>query len=242
MRLAAVDVALTEAAIGSGLTGALLLRGGGAAATRDAGRAAGAASAASARARRPRRCCASVAASLAAGVLMLPDPGADRCAEAAQANLGATGLGNPVTAVLMAYRAIDTLLEKVVLVLALVGVWSLAPDALWGGRPGPRRRGGARRRAGAARARCCRRSASSSRSMCCGSAPTSPAARSRAATILAAMWLLVMMAGLADAPPLRSRALRACCSPVRRCSSPSACWAWLIAGAFLAYPPASPSR
>ena len=45
-------------------------------------------------------------------------------------------LGNPVTAVLMAYRATDTLLEKVVLVLAVIGVWSLAPDGAWGGRPG----------------------------------------------------------------------------------------------------------
>ena len=51
------------------------------------------------------------------------------------AHLRATGLGNPVTAVLMAYRAIDTLLEVVVLLLALVGVWSLAADRLWGGRP-----------------------------------------------------------------------------------------------------------
>jgi hypothetical protein len=28
-------------------------------------------------------------------------------------------------------RAMDTLLEKVVLLLALVGVWSLAPDRVW---------------------------------------------------------------------------------------------------------------
>ena len=48
----------------------------------------------------------------------------------------ATGLGNPVTGVLLAFRALDTLLEKVVVLLALVGVWSLAPDHLWGGRPG----------------------------------------------------------------------------------------------------------
>ena len=43
-------------------------------------------------------------------------------------------VGNPVTAVLMAYRALDTMLEKVVLLLALVAVWSLAPDRFWGGR------------------------------------------------------------------------------------------------------------
>ena len=43
-----------------------------------------------------------------------------------------------MTGVLFVYRALDTLLEKVVLVLALVGVWSLAPDSLWGGTPGLR--------------------------------------------------------------------------------------------------------
>ena len=79
----------------------------------------------------------SVAAGLAAAVLFLPDP-APTLAPAAAENLAATGLGNPVTNVLMAFRAMDTLLEKVVLLLALVGVWSLAPDRLWGGRPGPR--------------------------------------------------------------------------------------------------------
>ena len=45
-------------------------------------------------------------------------------------------LGNPVTDVLMAFRAMDTLLEKIVLLLAIVGVWSLAPDRVWGGTPG----------------------------------------------------------------------------------------------------------
>ena len=80
---------------------------------------------------------ATVAAALAAGVLLLPDP-APTLAPAAAENAAATGLGNPVTNVLMAFRAMDTLLEKVVLLLALVGVWSLAPDRFWGGRPGPR--------------------------------------------------------------------------------------------------------
>ena len=65
---------------------------------------------------------------------MLPDPAPTLAPEAAR-HLAATGLGNPVTAVLMAYRAIDTLLEKVVLLLALIGVWSLAPDRVWGGTP-----------------------------------------------------------------------------------------------------------
>ena len=60
-------------------------------------------------------------------------------APAAMASLAESGLGNPVAGVLFVYRALDTLLEKVVLLLALVGVWSLAPDSLWGGVPGLRR-------------------------------------------------------------------------------------------------------
>src|SRR5262249_52581616 len=80
---------------------------------------------------------ATVAAALGAGVLLLPDP-APTLAPAAAANAAATGLGNPVTNVLMAFRAMDTFLEKVVLLLALVGLWSLAPDSVWGGHPGPR--------------------------------------------------------------------------------------------------------
>ena len=51
------------------------------------------------------------------------------------ASLPESGLGNPVAGVLFVYRALDTLLEKVVLLLALIGVWSLAPDRLWGGVP-----------------------------------------------------------------------------------------------------------
>ena len=39
----------------------------------------------------------------------------------------------------MAYRGLDTLLEKTVLAVALVAVWSLAPDRNWGGRPGQAR-------------------------------------------------------------------------------------------------------
>src|SRR5262249_25001237 len=66
-----------------------------------------------------------VAAALAVALQFLPDP-APTLAPAAARNLAATGVGNPVTAVLMAFRAMDTLLEKVVLMLALVGVWSLA--------------------------------------------------------------------------------------------------------------------
>jgi multisubunit Na+/H+ antiporter MnhB subunit len=45
--------------------------------------------------------------------------------EASLANLAESGVTNPVTAVLLNYRAYDTLLEVGVLLLAIVGVWSL---------------------------------------------------------------------------------------------------------------------
>ena len=77
-----------------------------------------------------------VAAALAAVVLTLPEP-PPTLAPQAREGLAATGLGNPVTAVLIAYRAFDTMLEKVVLVLAVVGVWSLGADRFWGGAPAP---------------------------------------------------------------------------------------------------------
>ena len=132
VRLAAVDVALTEAAIGGGVTGMLLLG----AATHSRQSEVGttlpfAAMLAAGLA------CTLISIGLAVTVLLLPDPAAT-LAPAAVANLAETGLGNPVTGVLFVYRALDTLLEKVVLVLALVGVWSLAADRFWGAIAVPR--------------------------------------------------------------------------------------------------------
>ena len=132
VRLGAVDVAMTEAALGSGLTGLLLL---GAAARLAPYEAAE-------RQARPGpglrllvgSLCAAVTAGLAAVVLLLPEP-APTLAPAVAEHLPATGVRNPVTGVLLAYRAVDTLLESVVLVPALIGVWSLALDPAWGGRP-----------------------------------------------------------------------------------------------------------
>lgn len=150
VRLFAVDVALTEAAIGSGVTGVLLI--GAAARLREAGQAMTAEYP-----NEPQRfwtvvLCALVALALAAVVLLLPDPAPTLAPEAAQ-HLAETGLGNPVTAVLIAYRSFDTMLEKVVLVLAVVGVWSLAPDrSLLGGRPRRTPRGAAGTHAGFPRA------------------------------------------------------------------------------------------
>ncbi len=132
VRLSAVDIALTEAAIGSGVTGVLLLR---AANRLPRSQVVPKHSGVGLRSL-PALLCAAVTLGLAAVVLSLPEP-APTLAPQAAANLPATGLGNPVTAVLLAYRAIDTFLEKVVLVLALVGVWSLAADRDWGAAPAP---------------------------------------------------------------------------------------------------------
>jgi multisubunit Na+/H+ antiporter MnhB subunit len=232
VRLQAVDVALTEAAIGSGLTGLLML--GAAARLRGTER--------TVQATRPSlglRAFAAVlstavAAALGTAVWFFVEP-APSLAPAAMAELGSTGLGNPVTAVLMAYRATDTLLEKVVLVLAVIGVWSLAPDRAWGGRPGTLYRPDPD-----------------------GVLPffarvlppfgvivgvyllwvsaDEPGSAFAAGTVLAAMWVLVMMAGLADAPPVGSRRLRLAvlAGPVVFVAVGLA--GMLIADAFLAYP------
>src|SRR5271169_5758253 len=204
VELSAIDIALTEAAIGGGLTGAMLL-------------------AAAARLRTtetlPAVECsgktlrlvaallsATVAAALAAGVLFMPDP-APTLAPAAAANAAATGLGNPVTNVLMAFRAMDTMLEKVVLLLALVGVWSLAPDRLWGGQPSPLGRGHPDGPL-AFLARLLPPVGIVIGIYTFWTGADHPGGAFQGGTILAAMWLLVMMAGLADAPPVSRRRLR----------------------------------
>jgi len=203
VRLDAVDVALTEAAIGGGLGGVLLL--GAAARLRAAGTAA---------LERPSvgvrlgvaALSVAVALALAAGVLLLPDP-APTLAPAAAENAAATGLGNPVTNVLMAFRAMDTLLEKVVLLLALVGVWSLAPDGVWGGRPGPRHQADPRGVL-AFLARLLPPVGIVIGIYVLWTGANHPGGAFQGGTILAAMWLLVIMAGLADTPPASSRRVR----------------------------------
>ncbi len=134
IRLYAPDVALTEAAIGSGVTGVLLVTS--AARLRGAGGVVAAAPPAASERFLAAALAVLVAAAIAAVVLTLPEP-APTLAPEAREGLAATGLGNPVTAVLIAYRSFDTMLEKIVLLLAVVGVWSLAPDRYWGGAPAP---------------------------------------------------------------------------------------------------------
>jgi multisubunit Na+/H+ antiporter MnhB subunit len=232
VRLYAPDVALTEAAIGSGVTGGLLLG----ASTRLRRAEIQAASEKPGATLRFAAVvlCALVSAGLGAIVLLLPEP-APTLAPQAAASMAATGLGNPVTAVLMAYRAIDTLLETVVLLLALVGIWSLAPDGVWGGFPGPRHQ-------------------ADPEGVLTFVAQllvpvgilvgiyifwigsVAPGGEFQGATILAAMWILAMMAELVDAPPVSRRWLR-----LLLIAGPAVFFAiglagFAMAGAFLAYP------
>jgi multisubunit Na+/H+ antiporter MnhB subunit len=204
VRLDAVDVALTETAIGSGLTGVLLL--GAAARLRVTETRAAAERPATPVRLAAAALSAAVAAALAIGVLSLPHP-APTLAGAAVANAGATGLGNAVTSVLMAFRAMDTLLEKVVLLLALVGVWSLAPDRLWGGRPGPRHEADPKGVL-AFIARLLPPVGIVAGVYILWVGADNPGGAFQGGTILAAMWLLLMMAGLSDAPPIGQRWLR----------------------------------
>ncbi len=229
-RLAAYDVALTEAAIGGGVTGVILMR----ASVRLKPLAA------ARKAFGPRLvvglACAVVSAGLAAVVLLPPTPGPSLAVEV-RAHLASTGLGNPIAGVLMAYRALDTFLETVVVLLALIGVWSLTPDAAWGGRPG------------------LPLSATS-----LGPLPLftrlliplgvvigvyivwvgadAPGGKFQGATILAAMWILAMMAGLAEAPPIGSWRLRLLLAAGPIVFVAIGLAGIPLAGAFLAYPEA----
>jgi multisubunit Na+/H+ antiporter MnhB subunit len=230
VRLSAVDVALTEAAIGSGVTGLLLL---------DAAARLRRRETTEARLEVPLSIaagvlCALISAGLAATALFLPEV-APSLAVPAVAYLPDSGLGNPVAGVLFVYRALDTLLEKVVVVLALVGVWSLAPDRLWGGIPG------------------LRPFAEPDGMLIflaqllppvgivfgiymCWAGADRPGGAFQGGTVLAAMWLLVMIAGLREIPPISRRWLRAVIvvGPVVFLAIGLA--GFVLAGAFLAYP------
>lgn len=233
LQLSAIDVALTEAVIGAGLSGALFI--GSAIRLR--------ATEAKAQTKSPSLLIRAAAALLAAGVaaalasciLLLPDP-APTLAHEVKAQIGAIAVGNPITAVLLAFRAMDTLLEAIVLLLALLGVWSLAPDRFWGGRPGPAYRVAADGTL-AYLARLLPPIGIVIGIYILWVGADHPGGKFQGATILAAMWLLVMMAGLADAPPVHRTCLR-----LGLVAGPATFLAVGLVGvagggAFLAYPP-----
>ena len=234
IRLFAVDVALTEAAIGSGVTGILLI---GAAARLRRGENAGRETSLSGACHASWHAglCILVALALAGVVLLLPDQGPSLAPQSMQ-HLPETGLGNPVTAVLIAYRSFDTMLEKVVLVLAVVGVWSLGADRYWGGAPGE-----ATRRAARADARLPRASVGAARHPgrcpCLWVGADEPGGAFQGGAILAAMWMIVMMARLTEAPPTSAFWLRLALVAGPLVFLAAGVAGAIFAGGFFAYPP-----
>ncbi len=142
VRLEAPDVALAEAAIGAGLTGALLL--GALSKLRSKGadeESIGEGEDKGLRKKFPQWVpiiiSLVVGIGLGAVVYTLPvyTPG---LSSEVMANLKHSGVSNAVTAVLLNFRGYDTLLELFVLLLALVGVWSLRGEPpQQGTAPGP---------------------------------------------------------------------------------------------------------
>jgi multisubunit Na+/H+ antiporter MnhB subunit len=95
-----------------------------------------------------------------------------------------------------------------VLVIALLGVWSLAPDRAWGGRPGLRQTADPDGML-AWLARVLPPIGIVAGVYLFWAGADHPGGKFQAATILAAMWMLVQMAGLGDAPRIDGRWLRA---------------------------------
>ena len=232
LRLGAIDVALAEAAIGAGLTGVLLL-------------------AALARitheidAPEPstgpdRTTLATALASLviasAIGFAFLTLPEPQGLQERVAENLADAGAENPVTAVLLNFRGWDTLLESIVLLAALLGIWTLARDEAWGGRAGPRhvtRPGGVLAQFGRVLPPI---------GLLVGiylvwAGSKQPGGAFQGGTVLAAVWIVTIMAGLMQAPRVADRALRAALviGPVIFLALAVA---GVVAGAFLVFPPA----
>ncbi|WP_253447611.1 hydrogenase subunit MbhD domain-containing protein [Natronospira proteinivora] len=117
-RLGTPDLALAEAAIGSGITGALLLNACKASYTQSQP------ASETPPGKLYRGACVVLCLLLSAGLawLMLPMPGTGGpTADAVTTAQADHFLGNPVTSVLLDYRAYDTLLEMVVLLLAIMG-------------------------------------------------------------------------------------------------------------------------
>lgn len=238
VRLNAIDVALAEAAIGAGLTG-LLLVGAAARLKRDHGLLETGPS------RGSRRLvvmtslaalCAAAAAAFVALVLSIPSENPGLRVHVEQ-NIAATGVSNPVTAVLLSFRGYDTLLEAVVLVAALAGVWSLTRDRFWRGTPGLRQRA---RPEGVL--------ANFGRLLpplgfligthLLWAGTDAPGGAFQAGTVFAAVWLIVVMAGLVDVPAVSSARLRLLlvCGPAFFLLVGAI---GAVAGVFLGYQPAA---
>ncbi len=235
IRLYAPDVALTEAAVGSGVTGVLLITAGKrlvplrttapeAQPTFALKVFAGALA-------------ALVACALGVAVLMLPDVPPSLAPEAAAAASGpGAGLGNPITAVLISYRSFDTMLEKIVLILAVVAVWSVGTDSAWGSAP--------------ARLRQVRpypamvflAQALVPIGVLIGIhifwvGADAPGGAFQGGALLAAMWMMAMMAHLTEPPRIDARWLRLALAAGPAVFLVIGLAGIFIAGSFFAYPP-----
>src|SRR5262249_41714124 len=142
-----------------------------------------------------------------AALVLWPSSPAPTLAPLAAVGLPDLGVGNAITGILLAYRSVDTLLEKIVLLLALVGIWSLSRDDAWGGAPAPL---GTGRR-------------DSTLTLLGQILPPlgivvgiyivwvgadAPGGAFQGGAILAAMWILALMARLAQPPPIGRAGLR----------------------------------
>jgi multisubunit Na+/H+ antiporter MnhB subunit len=235
IRLYAPDVALTEAAVGSGVTGVLLI---------TAGKRLGALKNAAPEAQPGFAfklltgvLAALVASALGAVILMLPDPPPSLAPEAAAAADGAgAGLGNPITAVLMSYRSLDTMLEKIVLILAVVGVWSVGADKAWGSAPAPLRQ----QKPYAPMVFLAQMLAPVGALIAIHifwTGANAPGGAFQGGALLAAMWMVTMMARLADPPRVDTQWLRLALVAGPAVFLISGLAGSVVAGAFFAYPP-----
>jgi len=202
MRLFAVDVALTEAAVGGGATGLVLLRACARLLPIEAeGQLPGP------KAQIAAGLLSALAAAGLAAIVLNPAVPPPSLAPLVAEHMQEVGLKNPVTVVLLAYRALDTLLEKVVLVLSLIGVWALTPDPFWGGAPGSLQ---AKHPSGALDllARVLPAFGVMVGIYLVWNGADNPGGTFQGGTVLAAMWILVMMANLREPPEIRLKRLR----------------------------------
>jgi len=228
VRLEALDVALAEAAIGAGATGVLLLRIASLLRSKETD------------ATRPLRpelmlLSAGVALGLAWAVVEL-SAGSASLEPMVQAQLAASGVENPVTAVLLNFRGYDTLLETVVLLIALIAVWSLTPDDFWGGPAGlPQhvRPDGVLAHFG----RILPPMGVLAGVYIVWVGGHAPGGAFQGGTVLAAVWVLAMMAGAVQPPRVSDPWLRSAL-----CAGPAVFVLFGLlgaaAGGFLTYPPA----
>ena len=235
IRLYAPDVALTEAAVGGGVTGVLLI---------TAGKRLGALNVSQEAQPGPVLklltgvLATLVASALGAVILMLPDPPPSLAPEAAAAADGAgAGLGNPITAVLMSYRSLDTMLEKIVLILAVIGVWSVGADEAWGGAPAPLRQ----QKAYAPMVFLAQMLAPVGALIAIHifwTGANAPGGAFQGGALLAAMWMVTMMARLMEPPRVDAQWLRLALVAGPAVFLISGLAGEVVAGSFFAYPQA----